>query len=150
LSDAIPSTPYATLADHSAAAFNRFGAGHLPGHLGIEIISVDPARLVCRAPIRKELMAPNGYLHGGTLAVLGDTLCGYGCVVNLPPGAIGFATIELKTNFLGTAREGVLLCEAVPVHIGGQTQVWDATLTHEGTQRLLAKFRCTQMVLWKK
>jgi 1,4-dihydroxy-2-naphthoyl-CoA hydrolase len=147
--DSTAATPYATLADHTAAAFNRFGAGHLPGHLGIEILSVEPQRLVCRAPIRPELMAPNGFLHGGTLVVLGDTLCGYGCVVNLPPGAIGFATIELKTNFLGTAREGILICEAVPVHLGRNTQVWDATVTHEATQRPLAKFRCTQMVLWK-
>ncbi len=143
-------TPYARLDDHSAAAFNRFGEGHLPGYLGIEIVAVDPRRLVCRAPIRTELMAPNGYLHAGTLVVLADTLCGYGCIVNLPEDAVGFATVELKSNFVGTAREGIVLCEAQPLHIGRNTQVWDAVLTEESSRRALAMFRCTQMVLWKK
>jgi 1,4-dihydroxy-2-naphthoyl-CoA hydrolase len=143
-------TPYARLDDQSAAAFNRFGEGHLPGHLGIEIVSVDPKRLVCRVPIRTELMAPNGYLHAGTLVAVADTLCGYGCVANLPAEAVGFATIELKSNFVGTAREGIVRCEAQPIHIGRNTQVWDATLTEEASGRALAMFRCTQMILWKK
>ena len=143
-------TPYARLEDHSAAAFNRFGEGHLPGHLGIEIVSVDPRKLVGRAPIRTELMAPNGYLHAGTLVAVADSLCGYGCVVNLPEGAVGFTTIELKSNFVGTAREGTIRCEATPLHLGRTTQVWDATLSEEGSGRVLALFRCTQMVLWKK
>jgi uncharacterized protein (TIGR00369 family) len=143
-------TPYARLDDHSAAAFNRFGEGRLPGHLGIEIVSVEPGKLVCRAPIRAELMAPNGYLHAGTLVAVADSLCGYGCVVNLPEGAAGFTTVELKSNFVGTAREGTIRCEATPLHLGRTTQVWDAALTEEGSGRALALFRCTQLVLWKK
>jgi 1,4-dihydroxy-2-naphthoyl-CoA hydrolase len=143
-------TPYARLDDHSAGAFNRFGEGHLPAHLGIEIVSVEPGNLVCRAPIRTELMAPNGYLHAGTLVAVADSLCGYGCVVNLPQGAAGFTTIELKSNFVGTAREGTIRCEATPLHLGRTTQVWDAALTEEGSGRALALFRCTQLVLWQK
>src|SRR5437899_2931769 len=115
--------PYARLGDLSPAAFNRFGEGHLPRHLGIEILSTDPRRLEGRARVRTELMAPNGYLHAGALVSIADTLCGYGCVVNLPEGAVGFTTIELKTNFLGTAREGFVRCTATPVHLGKTTHV---------------------------
>jgi uncharacterized protein (TIGR00369 family) len=142
-------TPYPRLDDYSAAAFNRFGEGHLPAHLGIEIVSTEAQKLVCRAPIGTELMAPNGYLHAGTLVAVADSLCGYGCVVNLPEGALGFTTIELKSNFVGTAREGTIRCEATPLHLGRTTQVWDAHLHEEGSGRALALFRCTQLVLWK-
>jgi 1,4-dihydroxy-2-naphthoyl-CoA hydrolase len=143
-------TPYAGLSDHSVEAFNQFGVGYLPGHLGIEIVSVEPERIVCRTPVRKELLAPNGYLHAGAVVTIADSICGYGSIVNLPEGSVGFTTIELKSNFLGTAREGAVLCEAKPVHLGRNTHVWDARVSAEGSDRLIALFRCTQMVLWKK
>jgi uncharacterized protein (TIGR00369 family) len=145
--DTAPRTPYANLPDHSAGAFNRFGSAYLPGYLGIEIVSVDPQRILCRAPVRQELLAPNGYLHAGTVVAIADSICGYGSIVNLPEDSSGFTTIELKSNFLGTARDGVVLCEAWPVHIGRNTHVWDARVSHEGSGKTIAVFRCTQMVL---
>lgn len=145
-----PITPYATLSDHSAAAFNRFGAGHLPGHLGIEVLEIDRHVARCRVPVTRAIMAPNGYLHGGTPVAVADTMCGYGCIRNLPPGATGFTTIELKTNFLGTLRSGALVCEARPIHLGRSTQIWDATVNDEASGRVLATFRCTQMILWPR
>ena len=94
--------------------------------------------------------APNGYLHAGTLVSVADSMCGYGTIVNLPDEAIGFVTIELKSNFLGTLRQGAFNCVATPVHIGRNTQVWDAVAEDEDSRRRLAVFRCTQMVLWDR
>ena len=82
--------------------------------------------------VRLEVMAPNGFLHAASVVALADTSCGYGCVAHLPEGASGFTTIELKANFLGTAREGAIACRATPVHLGRTTQVWDAVVTLEG------------------
>ena len=95
-------------------------------------------------------MAPNGYLHAGSVVTLADTSTGYGCVVNLPEGATGFTTIELKSNHLGTARDGTIECVATAVHIGKTTQVWDAVVTHRESGKTIALFRCTQMVLYGK
>jgi uncharacterized protein (TIGR00369 family) len=95
-------------------------------------------------------MAPNGFLHAGTVVTLADTCAGYGCIANLPPGATGFTTIELKSNHLGTALEGTIVGSAKPVHLGKTTQVWDATVTHGGSGKILALFRCTQMILYAK
>jgi 1,4-dihydroxy-2-naphthoyl-CoA hydrolase len=67
-----------------------------------------------------------------------------------PDGATGFTTIELKSNFLGTALEGVIRCEATLVHGGRTTQVWDATVMSVSTGRTLALFRCTQLMLYPK
>ena len=130
--------------------FKSFGAGHLPGLLGVEILTVNESRVESRLPVRKEVMAPNGFLHAATVVALADTSCGYGCIALLPEGASGFTTIELKSNFLGTAREGTIFCRATPVHLGRTTQVWDAVVTNEATEAKIALFRCTQMVLWPK
>jgi 1,4-dihydroxy-2-naphthoyl-CoA hydrolase len=130
--------------------FQSFGAGHLPGHLGVEILTVSGSRVESRKSVQKKVMAPNGYLHAASVVALADTSCGYGCVAALPQGASGFTTIELKANFLGTAREGAILCRATPVHLGRTTQVWDAAVSVEGSGAKIALFRCTQMVLWPK
>ncbi|MEK6244567.1 MAG: PaaI family thioesterase [Pseudomonadota bacterium] len=134
----------------TAEAFNGRAAGHLPGLVGLTILSVRPEALESRLEVRKDLMAPNGFLHAASVIALADTSCGYACVANLPQGASGFTTIELKANFLGTTREGAIFCRATPAHLGRTTQVWDAVVTIEGTDRKIALFRCTQMVLWPK
>ena len=128
-------------------AWNAAGQGRLPGHLGIEILSVAPDELRGRIAVTPVLHAPNGFLHAGTVITLADTLCGYGTVMNLPEGATGFATIELKSNFFGTALDGDITGVARPVHRGRTTQVWDAEITSESTGKTIAMFRCTQMVL---
>lgn len=126
---------------------NRRGEGSLPGLLGLEFTDLSEGYIASKLEIRDELLAPNGYLHAATVIALADTSCGYGCFTNLPEGAETFTTIELKSNFLGTAREGTILCEARLAHGGRTTQVWDATVTGEGG-RTIALFRCTQMVIY--
>ena len=97
-------------------------------------------------PLRPELLAPNGYLHAGTVVALADSACGYGCIASLPDGATGFTTIELKTNFLATTLAGTIRAESRRVHGGRTTQIWDATLA-DAEGRPLALFRCTQLLL---
>ncbi|KRA66121.1 competence protein ComA [Caulobacter sp. Root655] len=125
--------------------------GALPGLLGLEW-STAVAGLVCgRMTVARHHMAPNGFLHAASVIALADSACGYGCVVSLPEGASGFTTLELKSNFLGTAREGDgVAAEARLVHGGRTTQVWDAVVTAEATGKTIALFRCTQMVLYPK
>lgn len=129
---------------------NERGAGKLPGLVGLEILAAEEGAIHSRLELRGELMAPNGYLHAATVVALADTSCGYGCFVTLPEGAEGFTTIELKSNFLGTKREGVIECEAKLAHGGRTTQVWDATVTDEESGRPIALFRCTQMILYPR
>ena len=94
--------------------FKSFGQGSLPGLVGVEILTVDERGVESRLQVRADLMAPNGFLHAASVIALADTSCGYGCVRLLPEGARGFTTIELKANFLGTAREGAIRCRATP------------------------------------
>ena len=122
--------------------------GTLPDLLGFDIVSSSTQEIKAGFDIKPHHLAPNGYLHAASIIMLADTSCGYGCMITLPQGANSFTTIELKSNFLGTAREGKVDCIATPVNLGRTTQVWDATVSAAG--KTIALFRCTQMVLWPK
>ena len=124
--------------------------GHLPDHLGLEWLEAEPGRVKGRFTVAPHHMAPNGFLHAASVIALADSACGYGCIISKPEAAVGFTTIELKSNFLGTAREGGVACEAILVHGGRNTQVWDAVITNEQTAKTMALFRCTQMILYAK
>ena len=141
----MPLRPEATL-----ERFLHRGDGHLPGLVGFRILAVEENRIAAELDVRPDLLAPNGYLHAATVIALADTACGYACIAHLPVGAENFTTIELKCNFIGTARDGTLECVATPVHLGRTTQVWDATVTAEGSSKPIAQFRNTQMILWPK
>lgn len=129
---------------------NALTDGHFPGLIGFTVVDVRDDGLTARLPVRDELLAPNGYLHAAVVVGLADTACGFGCRLVLPEGASGFTTIELKSNFLRTVREGGLTCDARLVHGGRTTQVWDATVTADDTGKTLALFRCTQAILWPR
>lgn len=130
---------------------NTRGREYLPGYLGIEIIELAPNTLKCQMAVKKLHIAPNNFLHAASVVALADTACGYATVAHLPDGATMFTTIELKSNFLGTAKDGsIISCIATAQHLGRNTQVWDAVVTDEETKRKIALFRCTQMILWQK
>jgi uncharacterized protein (TIGR00369 family) len=136
--------------DEILKALNTMSSGHLPGLLGIEFVAIESGATLSRLTVRPDLMAPNGYLHAGTVTTLADTTAGYGTMANLPEGAKGFTTIELKCNFLGSVRDGVIYCRGTAVHLGRTTQVWDARVYMEENDKTLALFRCTQMLLYPK
>jgi uncharacterized protein (TIGR00369 family) len=124
----------------------RAGERYLPGLVGVEVTNVENGVVRAQLPLREHHLAPNGYLHAAAVIALADTACGYGCILSLPDGATGFTTIELKTNFLRTARDGTIECEARLVHGGRTTQLWDAEVM-DADGRRLALFRCTQLLL---
>ena len=139
-----------TMTGRTADELNARSQLTLLGLFGIHIVDARPGLIEGRLDVRPDLLAPNGFLHAATVIALADTACGYGAASNLPDGAVGFTTIELKSNFLGTVREGGIACTGRLVHGGRTTQVWDAEVTAEATGAVIAMFRCTQMVLYPR
>lgn len=136
---------------------NELSPGRFPAHVGFRVVGVAPGHVVAELEVEPHLHAPNGYLHAGVVVTLADTACGYGVRTAQPRGVTGFTTIELKSNFLGTALDGLIHADARRVHGGRRTQVWDAVVrTGPGSidtpaqsdSRTIALFRCTQMLLW--
>lgn len=132
------------------AQLNKVGEGHLPGHLGVRITRVEAGEVDAELDVLPHLLAPNGFLHAGTIITLADTAAGYACMANLPDGANSFTTLEIKSNHLGTARDGKIRCTAKPAHLGRTTQVWDVVVSNADNGKTIALFRCTQMILYPK
>lgn len=132
-------------------AIAKLAAGSLIDTLGIEIQEAGGGSARARMRIEARHLAPNGFLHAATIVALADSCCGYGTFADLPEGAEAFTTAELKSNHMGTAREGAILCKAIARHQGRSTQVWDAEVMREDAPDApIALFRCTQIVLWPR
>jgi 1,4-dihydroxy-2-naphthoyl-CoA hydrolase len=132
------------------AELERRSSGRFPAYVGIEMVKIEQQLVRMRLALRPEHLAPNGYLHGAVVVTLADTACGYGTLAHLPPGASSFTTVELKTNYLATVREGAIVCDATPLHMGRSTHVWDSEVRNEASGQRLAVFRCTQVILWPR
>ena len=129
------------------AQLQDLGSSGFPGLLGIDFEQAGDGFIRAHLALEEKHMAPNGYLHAGAVVGFADSACGYGCLLNLPEGARGFTTIELKTNFLRSAQPGTTIdCEATLVHGGRTTQLWDATVS-DANGRTMALFRATQLML---
>jgi uncharacterized protein (TIGR00369 family) len=131
-------------------ALNRANEGKLPGHLGLAIAELTEGRVVGRFEVRPDLVAHTGYLLAGAVLSVADILCAYGVSTVWPEGASGFTTAEVKCNFTGTLRERAVICTAELLHGGRTTQVWDAKVTSAADGRLMAAFRCTQIILYAR
>ena len=124
-----------------------FFAPLVPGQLGCIFDHAARDLVLGHIDVTENLIAGTGFLFAPAVIALADTCAAIGCGANIPEGA-SFTTLELKTNFLSSARVGErVLCRCTPVHLGRQTHVWDATVSNEARGRVMALFRCTQMVL---
>lgn len=131
-------------------AINQQDKNNLPGLLGMQVIELESGHAKLSLDVRPDLLAINGFLHAGTVVSLADTAAGYGCMATLPEGAEAFTTIELKCNMMGTARDGSVSCIATCLHAGRTTQVWETVVSNDTTGKTIAKFTCTQMVLYPR
>ncbi len=115
--------------------------------IGLELVPAEKDRVEARMQVRPELCNPMQGLHGGAAMSLADTLGAMGAMMNLPEGAGGTTTLESKTNFIGSAREGeTVIAVCTPIHIGRRTSIWQTKITTEAG-RNVALVTQTQMVL---
>lgn len=130
-----------------ARRMNEFFGPLVPGRMGCVFDHAARDLVLGHIDVTETLIAGTGFLFAPAIIALADTCAAIGCGANIPAGA-SFTTIELKSNFLASARVGERVsCRCTPAHLGRQTHVWDATVTNDATSRTIALFRCTQMVL---
>lgn len=133
-----------------ARRMTEFFAPRVPGQMGCVFDHSAADLVIGHIDVTPNLIAGTGFLFAPAVIALADTCAAIGCGNNVPAGS-SFTTIELKSNFLSSARVGErVTCRCTPAHLGRQTHVWDATVTNETTGRTMALFRCTQMVLAPK
>jgi len=122
-------------------------AEFLPGRYGLVVTRMAEGELDAEVALQPWMLAPNGYLHAASVVLLADTAAGYASIAHLPDGAKNFTTIELKSNFLGSARDGTIRTECRAEHLGRTTHVW-SSVVFAADGRRIALFRCTQLILW--
>jgi uncharacterized protein (TIGR00369 family) len=119
--------------------------------LGVQIVPSEDGGedLVARLTVHHNLIAGTGFLWAPVVITMADALCAFGVNRHWPEGATSFTTVDCTTNFVSSAKEGeAVVGVAAPLHTGRTTQVWDARVTNETTGRLMASYRCTQLVLY--
>lgn len=130
-----------------AQRMTEFFGPLVPGQLGCVFDTATKELVVGHIDVSDSLIAGTGFLFAPAVIALADTCAAIGCDLNIADED-SFTTIELKTNFLSSARVGErVTCRCTPIHLGRQTHVWDSVVTNEATERKMAAFRCTQMVL---
>lgn len=128
--------------------FNKRSEGHFPGMMGIHISDISEGSMIGEMEIKPDFFAPNGFLHAGSIVTFADTLAGYATVAHLPENGKSFTTIELKSNFTGAAKKGKLLGECTAEHIGRTTQIWRVEVRESTSNKRVAIFSCTQLILY--
>jgi len=135
------------MSSEQVARLNEFASKKHPGLVGAEILSCSADLVTGRLDVTEAVIAGTGYLWAPVVITLADWLCAAGVGQSLPEAA-SFTTLEIKTNFLGTVGQGgAIFGKAWPAHRGRTTQVWDVEISDESTGRVIALFRCTQMIL---
>lgn len=121
------------------------GAHPIARLLGIRPLSVDKERILAEMSITPSHMNRSGRVAGGIIMAFGDVLGARGTSINLPPHT-RTTTLESKTNFFSGGIGPVIRGEAIPLHIGRTTMVWQTTISDDNGRRL-AIVTQTQMVI---
>jgi 1,4-dihydroxy-2-naphthoyl-CoA hydrolase len=113
--------------------------------IGLQFTYADPAYIQGELTISPEIKQMYGYIHGGAIMSMLDSIAGAGSTLNLKPGE-SFITLEFKINFLRSAHEGKVRGEAKAVHLGRRTQIWQAEAFDEQDHKM-AIATLTQMII---
>ena len=130
---------------------NAIFSGELPAPpistlMGFRGVSAEPGRAVFEMEPGPQHYNPIGSVHGGIALTLLDSAMG--CAVHtLLEAGVGYATLEVKTNFVRpiTADTGLIRCEGVVIHRGARIATAEGKLT-DAVGKLLAHGTTTCLI----
>jgi len=127
---------------------NDMSKGCMVGHLGIEFTEIGSNYLIATMPVDERTKQPLGMLHGGASVALAETMGSVGATFCLDLSKQYAVGLEINTNHIKSAKNGLVTGKATPVHLGGSTHVWSIEITNESDQ-LVAISRITMAILNK-
>ena len=110
----------------SLEELNRLAAGNVIGLLGIELTEQGEDFLRGTMPVDERTLQPYGLLHGGSSAVLAETLASHAANLCLEvPGRDQAVGLELNCNHIRAVRSGVVTGTG-PIHASSRfgTSAW--------------------------
>ncbi len=115
--------------------------------LGMELDSVEEGRVVFSVEAAEYHYNPIGVVHGGVIATLLDSAMGCAVHTRLPAGVV-YTTLEIKVNYLRSARAGMgrIRAEGRAVHVGRQSAVAEGRVLDKD-DKLLATASTTCIIM---
>lgn len=126
-------------------SFARQGAMTL---LGASVDQVAPGQVDLLLPFRPDLSQQHGLFHGGFIATLCDSACGYAALTLMPAGS-EVLTVEFKINFMAPARGDYLLARGRVVRSGRTVTVCqgEVLMVDGGQEQTVATMLATMMTV---
>jgi uncharacterized protein (TIGR00369 family) len=115
--------------------------------LGMRFDEVEHGRVVVSLQTRPDFANPMGSVHGGIAATMLDSVMGCAVHTTLAPG-VGYTTLELKVNYIRTARtdDRTLTAEGTVIHAGRRTATAEGKVLDE-QGKLVAHGTTTCLIL---
>jgi uncharacterized protein (TIGR00369 family) len=115
------------------------------GLYGLEILSADADSVRGVVSVRDELKQPAGLIHGGVYASIAESLASLGTAFQVMPEGKVAMGLANHTSFMRPITEGTIHGEALVLHRGRTTWIWDVRITDD-EGRLCAVTRMTVAV----
>ena len=125
---------------------NNMNANTLMAQLGIEYLEIRPGFVKARMPVNQNTMQPMGILHGGSSLALAETLGSLGSAYLVGLDKYEVRGSQLSANHVRAGRKGWVFGEAVIIHQGQNTHLWNIDIRDEDGQ-LVSSCRLTNFIL---
>ncbi|MGP6173262.1 PaaI family thioesterase [Corynebacterium sp. A21] len=111
--------------------------------IGLRYTRLDPAGVSAELEVAEQHLQPVGLVNGGVFAALGESVGSTAGLV--AAGGKPVVGVNNNTDFISSVREGLIEVVAEPIQLGGRTQIWQVTMTHQG--KLVARTTLRTMLL---
>lgn len=136
----------ANKAEEILAEIREGGNRGLAHTLGIEMIDLNPERIVATMPVDERTRQPFGILHGGASVGLAETVASVASLLNIDREKFVAMGLEINANHVRPKTDGVVTAIGTPLHRGRTTQLWEIRIQDE-QERLICMSRCTIAVV---
>ncbi len=132
--------------DFDARVRQSFNAQSMMHTLGITIAELSPGRIVLEFDHDERFTQQHGFVHGGTIATVMDSACGY-AAFSLMSADAAVLTVEYKINMLRPAKADRYRVIGTVVKAGRTLTVSQATATSTDNDDEFATMTGTLMSL---
>ena len=115
--------PSAAHIDASIRGFDRL--------YGLELLDYGEEHVTAQVRVRDELKQPMGLVHGGVYASIAESLASLATALAVLPQGQTAMGLSNSTSFLRPITDGVVHAEAMRLHRGRTTWVWDVRFTDD-------------------
>lgn len=129
--------------------FQSLGKDTMSEYIGIEWVEVGEDFLKAKMPVDHRTNQPYGLLHGGASCVLAETIGSIASAMVVDHSKFVCVGLEINANHVRSARQGFVTGIATPLHLGGNTHVWDIKIYDE-LEKLVCISRLTVAVIPRK